>query len=93
MRESRNVIRQKHGITDDTEATPEETDATPAETTTESNSASETESDEEPKAAIVEKPVKKETPKKEKPKPQSPKPKPQSKPQQRENYYKIKRLL
>jgi hypothetical protein len=76
MRESRNVIRQKHGITDETDATPEETENT------------ETDEPEapkpEPKAAVVEK---KETkPKKEKPKPE-PKPKePEPEPEEVKQY-------
>jgi outer membrane biosynthesis protein TonB len=86
LRTQRNDIRQKHGITDDTDATPEETPTENAET--ESNSASEDE-DEQPPAAVVEKkpkPVKKETKPKTDP---APKPKPQSKPQQREAHVPI----
>jgi len=68
LRTQRNVIREKHGITDETDATPNETptdDAETENTETESESASENE-DEEPKqpaAAVVEKkpePVQKE---------------------------------
>jgi len=63
MRESRNVIRQKHGITDETDATPEETET----------------DEPEPKAAVVEKKEtkpKKEKPKPE-PKPKEPEPEPE----------------
>ena len=51
LRTQRNVIREKHGITDETDATPEETtndDAETENTETESSSASENE-DEQPK--------------------------------------------
>ena len=81
----RNVIREKHGITDETDATPDETPTDDAETEnteteTESESASE---DEEPKpAAVVEKkpkPVKKE-------KLIKPKKDPVAKPQQKDEH-------
>ena len=71
MRESRNVIRQKHGITDETDATPEETEKN-------------TETDEEPKAAVVEKKETKE--KKEKPKPKEPEPEPEPEPEEVKQY-------
>jgi hypothetical protein len=77
LRESRNVIRQKHGITDETEETPTEN------TETESNSASEDE-DEQPKAAVVveqEKPVKKESKPKTEPAPKPRQPTPYHPPQ------------
>jgi hypothetical protein len=85
LRAQRNVIRQKHGITDETDATPEEKPNDDAETENTENENSETESDEEPKAAVVEKkekPVKKEKPKTD----LAPKPKPQAKPQQRDEH-------
>jgi hypothetical protein len=76
LRIQRNDIRDKHGITDETEETP--TDDAETEN-------AETES-EEPATSVVEKekPVKKES----KPKTE-PKPKPQSKPQQREEHVPI----
>jgi hypothetical protein len=91
LRESRNVIRQQHGITDETEETPtDDAETENAETEnaeTESSSASENE-DEEPKAAVVEKkekPLKKEKPKTD----PAPKPKPQAKPQPKEDHVQI----
>ena len=58
LRTQRNAIREKHNISDETDATPEETptdDAETGNTETESDTASENE-DEEPKpAAVVEK--------------------------------------
>jgi len=87
LRTQRNVIREKHGITDETDATPDETPTDDAETESNSSSASE---DEEPKpaAAVVEKKPK--TVKKEKlikPKTDpAPKPKPQAKPQQKNEH-------
>jgi hypothetical protein len=92
LRTQRNVIREKHGITDETDATPDETptdDAETENTETESDTASENE-DEEPKpaAAVVEKkpkPVKKEKPKTD----LAPKPKRQAtpyQPQQRDEH-------
>jgi len=88
LRTQRNVIREKHGITDETDATPDD-DAETENTETESESASENE-DEEPKpaAAVVEKqpkPVKKEKLIKPKKDPAS-KPKPQAKPQQKDEH-------
>jgi len=88
LRTQRNVIREKHGITDEIDATPEETtndDAETENTETESSSASENE-DEQPKPAVVEKKEKPVT--KEKPK-TDPKPKPQAKPQQRDEHVPI----
>ena len=81
LRTQRNVIREKHGITDETDATPTEN----TETETDSESASENE-DEEPKpaAAVVDekpKPVKKEKLIKPKTDP-APKPKRQATPYQ-----------
>ena len=69
LRTQGNVIREKHGITDETDATPEETPTVDAETEnteTESDTASENEDEEQPPPAVVEKkpkPVKKEKPK------------------------------
>jgi hypothetical protein len=83
LRTQRNVIREKHGISDETDATPEETTTENSETEN-----SETESDEEPKPAVVEKkpkPVKKEKPKTD----LAPKPKPEAKPQQRDEHVPI----
>jgi len=86
LRTQRNDIRQKHGITDETDATPEET-----ETETE-NSETETDS-EESKAAVVEKekpkPAVVETKPKTEPAPKPRQPKPQSKPQQIEEHVPI----
>jgi hypothetical protein len=95
LRTQRKVIREKHGITDETDATPEETtnhDAETENTESESGSVSENENeDEEPKPAVVEKkekPVQKE--KLIKPKTDlAPKPKPQVKPQQRDEHVPI----
>ena len=88
LRTQRNVIREKHGITDETDATPDEkpNDETPNDDSETENT--ETESDEEqPPPAVVEKkekPVKKEKSKTD-PAPK-PKPKPQAKPQQRDEH-------
>ena len=66
LRASRNVIREKHGITDETDETPiDETDETPTDDAeTESNSSTSSDTDEQPAAAAVvdekPKPVKKE---------------------------------
>jgi hypothetical protein len=49
LRASRNVIREKHGITDETDETPNETPTDDAET----DSASENEDEEQPAAAAV----------------------------------------
>jgi len=84
LRTQRNVLREKHNISDETPTDDAETENAE----TESSSASETES-EEPKASVVEKkekPVKKESKPKTEP---APKPKPQSKPQQREEHVPI----
>jgi hypothetical protein len=89
LRTQRNVIREKHGITDETDATPIDETETPTDdaetenTETVSNSSSENE-DEEPKpaAAVVEKkpkPVKKE-------KLIKPKKDPVAKPQQKDEH-------
>ena len=55
LRASRNVIREKHGITDETDETPiDETDETPTDDAeTESNSSTSSETDEQPAAAAV----------------------------------------
>jgi len=102
LRTQRNAIREKHGITDEIDATPDETSTDDAETEnteTESDSASENE-DEEPKpaAAVVEKkpkPVKKE--KLIKPKTNlAPKPKRQAtpyQPQQRDEHVPVQNNL
>jgi hypothetical protein len=84
LRTQRNVIRQKHNISDETDATPEEKPTDDAETENSETENSETES-EEPKASVVEKekPVKKEKPKTD----LAPKPKP--KPQQRDEHVPI----
>jgi hypothetical protein len=88
LRTQRNVIREKHNISDETDATPEETPTDDAETENTETDEAETESDEEPKPAVVErkeKPVQKE--KLIRPKTDlAPKPKPQVKPQQRDEY-------
>jgi hypothetical protein len=84
LRTQRNVIREKHNISDETDANP--TDETPnddAETENTETENSETESDEQPAAAVVEKkakPVKKEKPKRQ----ATPYHQPQVKPQQRD---------
>jgi hypothetical protein len=86
LRNQLNVIREKHNITDETDATPEEKPNDDAETENSETENSETESDEQPAAAVVEKkekPVKKEKPK------TDPKPNPQSKPQQRDEHVPI----
>jgi hypothetical protein len=91
LRTQRNVIREKHNISDETDATPDDTptdDAETENTETESESVSE---NEEQQAAVVEtkhKPVQKE--KLIKPKSDlAPKPKPQAKPQQRDEYFPV----
>ena len=92
LRASRNVIREKHGITDEIDETPtDETD----DAETESNSASENEDEEQPPpAAVVDekpKPVKKEKLIKPKTDP-APKPKRQAtpyKPQQKDEHFPV----
>jgi len=77
MRESRNVIRQKHGITDETDATPEETETDEPD-----------EPKPEPKAAVVEKKEKKPRVVKPKPepKPKEPEPEPEPEPEEVKQY-------
>jgi hypothetical protein len=88
LRTQRNVLREKHNISDETEETPTD-DAETENAETESSSTSETESEEQPKPAVVEKKPK---PAVVESKPQTepaPKPKPQSKPQQIEEHVPI----
>jgi len=84
MRESRNVIREKHGITDETDATPEET---------ETDDTDEPKPD--PKAAVIEKKPRVVKPRvvkprvvkpKPEPKPKEPEPEPEPEPEEVKQY-------
>jgi len=88
LRASRNVIREKHGISDETDETP--TENTETETETESNSESASETDEEQPPAVVEKKPKEQKEKLIKPVKKHPASKPRSatpyQPQQKDDH-------